>query len=121
MVDADEHYDGIPVAELLFTEIDVPDPIHLRRSRRYRGALDIDAVAGIEAAADPECLVAQDPNSATGEAIRAIGYSPTAARPLVVVLIPERHPPDGLWHVATAFPANARQRRTYNRSEEEPQ
>lgn len=100
-MNTDEHYDGIPVAELAITDIEVPDPFHLQRSRRYRGAVDIDPVAAIEAAGDTAGLIARDPNSATGEAIRAIGYAPTAAQVLVVVLIPDDHPPTGLWHVAT--------------------
>lgn len=64
-------------------------------------------------------LIARDPNSATGEAIRAIGYTPTAARVLVVVLIPDDHPPSGLWHVATAWPASRRQRSAYAGNNEE--
>ena len=119
MVDADEYYDGIPVAELPLTRADVPDASHLQRSRRYPGALDIEPVAAIEAALDPRALVARDPNSATGEAIRVIGYSPTAAQVLVVVLIPDQHAPDGHWHMATAWPANNRQRQTYSESDDE--
>lgn len=119
VVNADEYYDGIPVAELPITDIDVPDPVHLQRSRRYRGAVDIDPVAAIEAAGDPAGLIARDPNSATGEAIRAIGNAPTAARVLVVVLIPDDHPSTGLWHVATAWPASRRQRSAYTGSDEE--
>lgn len=115
----DEVYDGIPVPELTFSEVDVPDASHLQRSRRYSGALDIQPLAAIEAAMDASALVARDPNSATGEAIRTIGYSPTAGRVLVVVLIPDRHPPDGRWHVATAWPANPQQRQIYNNSDEE--
>lgn len=117
-VNADEYYDGIPVAELPIIEIDVPDPVHLQRSRRYPGAVDIDPVAAIEAAGDATGLIARDPNSATGEAIRVIGYSPTATRVLVVVLIPEDHPPSGPWHVATAWPASRRQRRIYTGEDE---
>ncbi|QGK68338.1 hypothetical protein GIY23_01065 [Allosaccharopolyspora coralli] len=114
-MNADEYYDGIPVAELPITDIDVPDPVHLQRSRRYRGAVDVDPVAAIEAAGDPAGLVARDPNSATGEAIRAIGYAPTAE----LVLISDDHPPTGLWHVATAWSASHRQRSAYTGSDEE--
>ncbi|MGH3500761.1 MAG: hypothetical protein ACRDQA_07675 [Nocardioidaceae bacterium] len=64
-------------------------------------------------------MLARDPKSITGEAIRVIGYSSTAAGVLVVVLIPDRHPPTGLWHVATAWPANRRQRHAYTTIEEE--
>ncbi|MDR7304490.1 hypothetical protein [Haloactinomyces albus] len=44
---------------------------------------------------------------------------PTAARVLIVVLIPDQHPPGGLWHVATAWSAHRRQRRAYATSHEE--
>jgi hypothetical protein len=116
---AEEVYDGIPVAELPITEVDVPDPVHLQRSRRYPDALDIDPAAAIEAASDPEGLIARDPRSATGEAIRVIGYAPAAERVLVVVLIPAEHPPTGRWHVATAWPANQRQRDAYTANDDE--
>lgn len=118
-MDADEYYDGVPVAELPITEIDVPDPGHLQRSLRYPGAVDIEPAAAIEAGHDPDGLIARDPKSITGEAIRVVGYSSTAVRVLVVVLIPDHHPPTGLWHVATAWPANRRQRRAYTTNEQE--
>jgi hypothetical protein len=67
-------------------------------------------------------LIARDPRSVTGEAIRVVGHTPTADRVLVVVLIPDEHPPTGLWHVATAWPAGHRQREAYTAgdNEEEP-
>jgi hypothetical protein len=34
-------------------------------------------------------------------------------RVLVVVLVPDGHPPGGLWHVATAWQADSRMRRSY--------
>jgi hypothetical protein len=117
VVDAGDHYDGIPVAKLPITDVDVPDPDHLQRSQRYPGAIDVDPAAAIESGQNPHRLVARDPNSATGEAIRLIGYSPTADRVLVIILIPEEHPPTGLWHVATAWPANRRQRTMYTGGE----
>jgi hypothetical protein len=120
VVGANEYYDGIPVSELPITEIDVPDPDHLQRSQRYSGAIDIDPAAAIETGQDPHRLIARDPNSATGEAIRLIGYSSTADRVLVIIAIPEEHPPAGLWHIATAWPANRRQRATYTGTEHEP-
>jgi hypothetical protein len=42
-------YDGIPVVELPVTDVDVPDPVHLRRSLRHPGELDIEPVAAIPA------------------------------------------------------------------------
>lgn len=78
----DDRYDDIPVVDLPVTAVDVPDPDHLQRSTRYPGAIDIDPVAAIEAGLDPRALIARDPRSRTGEAIRVIGYSAIAARVL---------------------------------------
>jgi hypothetical protein len=112
-------YDGVAVAELPIVDIDVPDPIHLRRSLRYPTEPDIDPAWAIEAALDDRALVARDPASRTGEAIRVVGFSPEAARVLVVVLLPEDHPPTGTWHVVTAWPANRRLRAAYATNDEE--
>jgi hypothetical protein len=59
---------------------------HLRRSDRYRGAADVELEHAIEAVFDPRRLVARDPKSRTGEAIRVVGYSAGMDRVLVVVL-----------------------------------
>jgi hypothetical protein len=107
-VDADEMYDGILVVELPIIEVDVPDPTHLRRSARSPGDVDIDPAAAVEAALDPHGLIARDPQSRTGEAIRVIGYSTTAERVLLVVLLPDDHPPTGRWHLVTSWPAGKR-------------
>jgi hypothetical protein len=34
-VEDEDLSDGIPVADLPVTEVDVPEPVHLRRSLRY--------------------------------------------------------------------------------------
>lgn len=112
-------YDGVPVVALPITEVDVPDVAHLRRSRRYPNAVDIDPAAAIEAALDPRGLIARDPKSRTGETIRVIGYSPTAGQVLLVVLLPHEHPPRGLWHVVTAWPAARQWREAYAAEDEE--
>ncbi len=114
----EEFYDGILVTELPITEVDVPDPVHLRRSLRYPGETDIEPGAAIEAALDPRGLIARDPRSRTGEAIRVVGYSPAADRVLVVVLLPGDHPPTGRWHVVTAWPAGRGVRDAYAAAEE---
>jgi hypothetical protein len=117
-VATEELYDGIPVTELPLTEVDAPYPVHLRRSLRYPGETDIDPDAAIEAAMDPRGLIARDPKSRTGEAIRIVGYSATADQVLVVVLLPDDHPPTGRWHVVTAWPAGRQMRGTYAAAEE---
>ncbi|WP_091304930.1 hypothetical protein [Amycolatopsis tolypomycina] len=108
-----EFYDGIPLELLLFEEVRVPDPTHLRRSLRYRGALDIEPEHAVEAALDPRRLVGRDPSSRTGESIRVVGYSAGMGRLLTVVLLPDRHPPDGVWQIATAWPTDKRVRQAY--------
>lgn len=110
-------YDGIPVDRLPIEAVDVPDGAHLRRSVRYSGAVDIEPEYAIEAVFDPHRLVARDPKSRTGEAIRVVGYSAGMDRVLVVLLVPDGHPPGGLWHVATAWPADGRTRAAYGRKE----
>ncbi len=112
-------YDGLPVDRLPIDAVDVPDEAHLRRSDRYSGAVDIEPEHAVEAVFDPRRLVARDPKSRTGEAIRVVGYSPGMDRVLVVVLVPDGHPPGGLWHVATAWPADSRMRRVYGGKESE--
>ncbi len=97
----------------------MPDPGHLRRSLRYPGEIDIDPAAAVEAALDLRGLIARDPQSRTGEAVRVVGFSPTAERLLVVVLLPDGHPPTGLWHVVTAWPAGRELRAAYAAADEE--
>jgi hypothetical protein len=108
-----DQYDGLPIDRLPFEEVDVPDPQHLLRSQRYPGAKDIEPEHAMEAVFDPRRLVARDPASRTGEAIRIVGYSTGMQQLLVVLLIPDDHPPTGLWHVATAWPADRRTRERY--------
>ncbi|MCA1676219.1 MAG: hypothetical protein LC799_29945, partial [Actinobacteria bacterium] len=115
----EELYDGVPVFTLPILEVDVPNPTHLQRSLRYPNEIDIDPAAAIEAALDPHGLVARDPKSRTGEAIRIIGYSPTADRVLLVVLLPHEHPPQGRWHLVTAWPASRHWREAYSADNEE--
>lgn len=107
------------VTELPITAVDIPDLSHLRRSLRYPNAVDIDPAAAVEAALDPRGLIARDPKSRTGEAIRVIGYSAVADRVLVVVLLPDKHPPQGLWHLVTAWPAARRWRDAYAEEDED--
>ncbi len=109
----EETYDGVPVVELPIIDVDVPAPTHLRRSLCHAGEDDIDPVWAVEAALDQRALIARDPASRTGEAIRIVGFSPGAARVLVAVLLPEDHPPTGSRHVVTAWPANRRLRGAY--------
>lgn len=101
-------YDGSPVDRLSIDAVDVPNETHLRRSDRYSGAVDIEPEHAVEAVFDSRRLVARDPKSRTGEAIRVVGYSAGMDRVLVVVLVPDGHSPGGLWQVATAWLADSR-------------
>lgn len=89
-------YDGLPVDRLPIEAVDVPDAAHLQRSARYPGAVDIESEHAMEAVFDSRRLVARDPKSRTGEAIRVVGYSAGMGRILVVLLVPDTHPPSGL-------------------------
>jgi hypothetical protein len=99
--------------------VDVSDPAHLRRSDRYVGAVDIEPEHAVEAVFDPRRLVARDPKSRTGEAIRVVGYSAGNGPGLVVVLVLDGHPLRGLWNVATARPADSSLRELYGRKKSE--
>lgn len=112
-----ELYDGIPIERLPLDAVVVPEPAHLQRSLRYPGAMDVEPEHAVEAVFDPRRLVVRDPASRTGEAIRVVGYSSAMERLLVVLLVPNCHPPDGLWHVATAWPADRRTRKAYDAEE----
>lgn len=108
-----ELYDGIPLEILPLEEVQVPAPEHLRRSLRYPGALDIAPEHAVEAVFDPRRLIGRDPSSRTGESIRVVGHSAGMARLLVVVLLPDGHPPNGVWRAAPAWPADKRARQVY--------
>ena len=115
----DDLYDGLPVDRLLIDAVDVPEPMRLRRSDRYRGAVDIEPEHPIEAVFDPRRLVARIPSRAP---VRRSGWSvirrgwvgcwPWCWCPMVI-------PPGGLWHVATAWPAKSRLRHLYDGKESE--
>lgn len=110
---SDDLYDGVPVAYLPIEDVYVPDPAHLRRSLRYPGAVDIAPEHAVQAALDPRRLVARDPGSRTREAIRVVGRSRGMGRVLIVVLLPDDHPPSGVWRITTAWPADQRTRAIY--------
>ena len=110
-------YDGLPVDRLPIDAVDVPE--HLRCSDRYRGAVDFEPSTPLRRCSILVGWVARDPKSRAGEAIRVVGYSAGMGRVSVVVLVPNAHPPGGLWHVATAWPAESRLRHLYDGKESE--
>lgn len=80
------------------------------RSKRYPGALDIKVGWTQEVVADPQLVVvAPYPRSRT-RASAFIGFSPSAARVLVVIAYQDL---DGDWHGMNAWPASGRDLSAY--------
>jgi len=72
-----------------------------------------------EALADDErILVDPDPKSRSGQSARLIGYSPSAAAVLVVILVHREDRP-GAWWGANGWRPNSTDRRTYQQKIEE--
>ena len=70
----------------------------------------VTAVQASEALADPDAVVFDpDYNSRTGEGVRTIGFSPSAASVLTVIT----YVIDGVTHGASAWKSNGRDRRYY--------
>lgn len=66
-----------------------------------------------EALADPDALLYDpDPTSKSGVSARLIGYSPSAAVVLVVIIVRRADRP-GAWWGATGWRANSTDRNTY--------
>ena len=91
-------------------------PVKMPRAGAERSARDLRVLYDQHITV-PVVLVARDPKSRTGEAIRVVGHSVGMNRVLVVLLVPDDHPPGGLWHVATAWPADSRTRDVYDGKE----
>jgi hypothetical protein len=70
----------------------------------------VTAVQASEALTDPDAVVFDpDYNSRTGEGVRTIGFSPSAASVLTVIT----YVIDGVTHGASAWKSNGRDRRYY--------
>jgi uncharacterized DUF497 family protein len=73
----------------------------------------ITVQAANDALADPDALLFDpDPKSTSGQSARVIGYSPTAAAVLVVILVRREDRP-GSWWGANGWRANSTDRRIY--------
>ncbi len=78
-----------------------------------RTAHQVTVQAANEALADPDALLFDpDPKSTSGQSARVIGYSPTAAAVLVVILVRRKDRP-GSWWGANGWRANNTDRRIY--------
>lgn len=121
---AEEGYDGVPYAELVFAEVDWSEAIeHVRnRSNRLKRTeeFDVEPEWATEALADPLRLVGPA-GSRSGLTVKVLGWSANApsreldqrGRLLKVIVAPKDHPPAGRWWGATAMDANYADRRRY--------
>jgi hypothetical protein len=89
------------------------------RSQRKGGEFDVEPEWATEAVMDEQRLVAApDPASKSGETIRVVGYSGSANRVLVVILLPvDLADIDGSWIGVNAWAANSTTIRRYHREE----
>lgn len=116
VVAEEETYDGIAIPDLRVDSVTwTPGQAeHVRtRSSRYPGAVNLEPEWATEAAMDPKRRFGVDPASKTGEGIRVVGRSATAAQVLTVILIPSEHPPTGAWLGVTAWVTKGRDLRDY--------
>ena len=123
-----DSYDGVPYADLVFTEVDWSEAIdHIRHRTQRQGQpaeFDLEPEWATEALADPHRLVGSA-GSRSGLTIKVLGWSPSAStretvrsgRLVKVIVAPKDHPPTGRWWGATAMDANDADRRRY---QEEP-
>jgi len=121
---ADDAYDDVVYAELVFTEVDWSEAVeHLRNrsGRTQRSAeLDVKPEWATEALSDRHRLVGSA-GSRSGLTVKVLGWSPSApsrkvgeqGRLLKVIVAPRDHPPAGRWWGATAMDANDADRRRY--------
>lgn len=89
------------------------------RSERRPGEFNVEPEWATEAAMDEERVVAApDPASKSGQTIRVVGYSESANRILVVILLPMNLPEiDGAWIGVNAWTANSTTIRRYQQKE----
>ena len=98
------HFDGIPLADLPLETVLCGSvaAMHLRRSQRIPRDVDVECSWAVEAALDPRAVI-DDGRSRSGMTIRVTGYSPGGRCRIAVTLLSDTHPPNGVWHVATAW------------------
>jgi hypothetical protein len=116
----EETYDGIAIPDLRVHSVTWTDAQaeHVRtRSSRYPGAVNLEPEWATEAAMDPKRRFGLDPASKTGEGIRVVGRSATSGQVLTVILIPEEHPPTGVWLGVTVWVTKGRDLRDYEAHE----
>ena len=120
----EETYDGVPYADLVFTEVDwseTTEHIRTRSSRTNRlDEFDVEPEWASEALLDPDRLVGSG-GSTSGLSVKVLGWSESApaykgaglGRVLKVLVVPKDHPPTYRWWGATAMDANDKDRRRY--------
>lgn len=93
-----------------------------KRAEYIHARHGVDAAWADEAVYDEHAVwLIPDPASRSGHAVRVIGYSPTAAAVLTVILVSaDADPgeqPDGDWWGSNAWLANPRDHRIYGEAE----
>lgn len=112
----DEGYDGVVYADMVFaevdwSEIDEHDPVR-RAERKGTTEHDVATEWATEACQDPNRWV-RSAGSRSGRTVKVTGWSSGAGFLVTVVVAPKEHPEDQRWWGATAWKANARERREY--------
>lgn len=108
----------MPYADLVFTDLDWSeiydhDPGH-RAERKGTTEHDIPTEWATEACQDPRRVV-RSANSRSGLTVKVTGWSDSARLLVTVVVAAKDRPEDEQWWGATAWKANARERREYGK------
>lgn len=116
MAAADDDYDGVPYADLVFDAIDwseVGDHDPARRAER-KGTEETNVLTDwADEAARDERRWTRSAGSQTGITVKVTGYSPSAGFVVTVVVAPKDKPPTWRWWGATAWKAKKQERETY--------
>lgn len=113
---ADDDYDGVAYADLVFVEIDwseIDDHDPARRADR-KGTTEHNVATewATEACQDP-ARWARSAGSRSGMTVKVTGHSQSAGFVITVVVAPKDFPPADRWWGATAWKANSTEVREY--------
>jgi hypothetical protein len=112
----EDEFDGVPLARLTFDEIVIDeyerDHVENRATRKGTNEYEPRVSEVVEAVHDPARVMSRG-----GVMLALLGYSPSAARLLRVVLAPIGHASQGVWRLITAHAANSRHRQQYDREQ----
>jgi hypothetical protein len=110
-------YEGIEIGKLPIREIDWSkrgEYIRTRSARKGVDEFDVEPAWATEAATEPRRVLGPDRSSISGRTLRAVGWSDSAGRLLVVIILPrDDDPRTGRWWGVNAWSANSRDIREY--------